>query len=89
MDLNIRTYGNIRESIGTKAFVHETSSGETVGDILSDLSAEFDTPLTEDFEKGALLVLKNGTHIRQLDGLDTTFADGDRLSLTSPPMPEG
>lgn len=89
MDLQVRTYGNIRDAVGTKEFVHETASGENVGDVLSDLSAEFGTSLTEDFEEGALLVLKNGTHIRQLDGLDTTLAGGDRLSLTSPPMPEG
>ena len=90
MRLDIRTYGTVREAFGEKAFGHEAPSPATVGEIFSDLDAECpDISLLESFETGALLVLKNGTHVTQLDGLATTLADGDRLSLTSPPMPDG
>lgn len=88
--IDIRTYGNIREAFGEKSFTYELSSGEVVSDVLSDLDSDCSgIALLEEFENGTLLVLKNGTHVTQLDGLTTSLEDGDRLSLTSPPMPEG
>lgn len=90
MQLDIRTYGAVREAFGAKTFTHEASSGATVFDVLSDLDAECtDISLLEEFEMETLLVLKNGTHVTQLEGVDTLLADGDRLSLTFQPMPEG
>lgn len=90
MHLDVWTYGAVREAFGEKTFAHEASSGATVADVLSDFDAECtDISLFEEFETETLLILKNGTHVTQLDGVDTALADGDRLSLTFHPMPEG
>ena len=89
MELEILTYGHVRDAAGQKTLVREYPADTSVGDVLDALESAFDlTDLTADFEQNTLVVHKNGRDVKLDADLETTLEDGDRLSLTGTPMPE-
>lgn len=89
MRITIHTYGEIRELHGRKELEAEVPADATIRDVLVDLTGEFDDlDLVYSFQEESLLIVKNGTHITFLDGLETTLEDGDQLGLSWSPMPE-
>lgn len=93
MEIEIKTYGAVRELFDRSEFTYAVALDSTVEDLLVDLETESDSSaefgLLEGFCGETVLVVRNGTNVKLLDGAETALEDGDRLSLTSSPMPEG
>ena len=93
MEIAIKTYGAVRELFDRTEFTYTVPPDSTVEDLLAALETENDRSaewgLLEGFREETVLVVRNGTNAKLLDGGDTTLEDGDRLSITSSPMPEG
>lgn len=88
MKLELRFFASFREAVGQKILEREYD-GEAVsaGELLEDLTEEYSG--LDIFEpsgevRGFVSVMKNGRDITHLDGLETPFEDGDRLSLFPP-----
>jgi molybdopterin synthase sulfur carrier subunit len=89
IELELRLFATFREAVGQKTIRREFTESVTVREVLESLEAEFEDLdgqlLAEDGEiQPQLNVLKNGKEVLHLDGLDETFAPGDRLSLFPP-----
>ncbi len=88
IDLELRLFATFREAVGQKTVIREFPDRVTVGEVLTDLEAEFPDLdgqlLGEDGIQPQLNVLKNGKEVLHLDGLDERLEDGDRLSLFPP-----
>jgi MoaD family protein len=89
MQLELRTFATFREAVGEKSTTRSYDGDEvSVGDVLRDLEASYDGLDGQLIEEGDLRpqinVLKNGREVLHLDGLDTTLADGDSLSIFPP-----
>lgn len=85
MNVEIRCYGDVREAVGAKSVrlsFEESSSEVTVEAVLAALDAEVEDDRTLPVD---LIVMRDRTHLDR----ETAVADGDVLSLTDPPMPEG
>ena len=93
MEIEVKTYGAVRDLFDRSEFTYAVSPDSTVEDLLVDLETESDRSaefgLLEGFREETVLVVRNGMNVKLLDGAETTLEDGDRLSLTSSPMPEG
>lgn len=93
MEIKIKTYGAVRELFDRSKFTYAIAPDSTVEDLLADLETESDRSaefgLLEGFREETVLVVRNGTNVKLLDGDETVLEDGDQLSLTSSPMPEG
>lgn len=90
MEIECNFFGPLREVVGEKTVVREVDPTATVGDLLSDLVAEYELEgvLTDDGDLGSVTVTKNGTNVAHLDGLETGLGDGDVVRL-SPPVVGG
>jgi len=86
--VEVRAYGAVRETLGARALTRDVGNDATVAAVLSALSPPLDDP-HEAFDRGALLVVRNGRNVAHADGLATPVEPGDRLSLSGSPMPEG
>ncbi|NEU55732.1 ubiquitin-like small modifier protein 1 [Halorussus sp. MSC15.2] len=85
MDLTLRFFANFREAVGQKTLERDYPDGTTVGDVLTDLTEEYGLDLFEDGDlRSQLSVMKNGTDVVHIDGVDTQLADGDTLSVFPP-----
>lgn len=86
MQIELRFFANFREAVGQKTVQREYESGLQAGDVLRRLSEEFtEMDLFEDGElREYLTILRNGTDITHLDGLETPLEDGDELSVFPP-----
>ena len=88
MELELRFFATFREAAGGKTVVREFADGSNVGDVLRELEAEYegmDGRLIEDERLAPQInVLKNGREVLHLDGLETSLADGDRVSMFPP-----
>ncbi|WP_135828786.1 ubiquitin-like small modifier protein 1 [Halorussus halobius] len=85
MALELRFFANFREAVGQKTVERECPEGTTVGDVLADLADEYDMDLFEDGDlRPQLSIMKNGTDVVHLEGLDTPLDDGDVLSVFPP-----
>lgn len=88
MELELRFFATFREAVGSKTVSREFDDGATVGEVLASLEAEYgdlDGQLLADGEiREHLSVLRNGREVVHLDGVDTTLADGDSLSVFPP-----
>lgn len=87
VQIDCRCYGNVEELVGSETVTVEIDGdgSATVGDVLDQLAA--DVPSFEsgqDELNGELVVMKDGTHVRHLDGRATPLSDGDRLTLADP-----
>ncbi|MFC4447568.1 ubiquitin-like small modifier protein 1 [Halorussus aquaticus] len=85
MTLELRFFANFRETVGQKTLERDYPDGTTVGDVLTDLADEYGLDLFEDGDlRSQLSVMKNGTDVVHIDGVDTRLADGDTLSVFPP-----
>jgi molybdopterin synthase sulfur carrier subunit len=89
IELELRLFATFREAVGQKTISREYYDSVSVSEVLVDLEDEFEDLdgqlLDEEGEiQPQLNVLKNGKEVLHLDGLDETFAAGDRLSLFPP-----
>lgn len=86
MQIELRFFANFREAVGQKTVQREYENGLQAGDVLRQLSEEFtEMDLFEDGElREYLTILRNGTDITHLDGLETPLEDGDELSVFPP-----
>jgi len=87
MEIELRFFANFREAAGQKTVQREYEEDSLrTGDVLRQLPEEF--PGMDLFEDGELreylTILRNGTDITHLDGLETTLEDGDELSIFPP-----
>ncbi len=89
MEIEVQTYGEIREAVGAKRLARNCSEGTTVGELVASLFSEFESlEAATEFDRGSLLILKNGRNVSLLEGSETPLEDGDRVSLSGTPMPE-
>ncbi|WP_135806718.1 ubiquitin-like small modifier protein 1 [Halorussus marinus] len=85
MDVELRFFATFREAVGQKVLEREVEPGTTVGEVLDDLVAEYDLDVYEDGDiRSQVSVMKNGTDVYHLDGIDTALADGDAVSVFPP-----
>ena len=83
MDVEIRCYGDARAAVGEKSVVLSLEGDSTtVETVLAALEAGLDGDRTLPDD---LIVMRERAHVDR----ETRVADGDGLSLTDPPMPEG
>lgn len=80
MRVEIRCYGAVRGPVGEKSVTLDLEDGATVEDALDALADRADGDLPAD-----AVVMRDRRH---LDG-GTELADGDVVSVTDSPMPEG
>lgn len=80
-------YGEIREYVGRKRERREVPPPGTVQALVEDVAREagFDESAVG---RADLIVLVDGTNVRQLGGLDTRLSDGATVSLSGQPMAE-
>ncbi|UPW01215.1 MoaD/ThiS family protein [Halorussus gelatinilyticus] len=85
MTLELRFFANFREAVGQKTVEREYPDDATVGEVLADLTDEYGLDLFEDGDlRPQMSVMKNGTDVVHIDGVDTPLADGDTLSVFPP-----
>ncbi|WP_049982215.1 ubiquitin-like small modifier protein 1 [Halorubrum sp. BV1] len=88
MEIELRFFATFREAAGGKTVEESFADGSTVGEVLRELEAEYEGMAGRLIVDGELApqinVLKNGREVLHLDGLDTSLADGDRLSVFPP-----
>ncbi|NLV13569.1 ubiquitin-like small modifier protein 1 [Haloarcula argentinensis] len=86
MQIELRFFANFREAVGQKTVHREYENDLQAGDVLRQLSEEFtEMDLFEDGDlREYLTILRNGTDITHLDGLETALEDGDELSVFPP-----
>ena len=86
MQIELRFFANFREAAGQKTVPREYENDLQAGDVLRRLSEEFtEMDLFEDGElREYLTILRNGTDIAHLEGLETALEDGDELSVFPP-----
>lgn len=85
MDVELRFFATFREAVGQKTLEREYPEGTTVGEVLQDITEEYDVDLFEDGDlRPQLSIMKNGKDVAHLDGLDTHLEDGDVLSVFPP-----
>ncbi|PSQ10269.1 molybdopterin synthase sulfur carrier subunit [Halobacteriales archaeon QS_5_70_15] len=80
MRVELRCYGAVRRSVGESSVALELADGATVGDALAALADRADG----DLPTGSVVMRER----RHLDR-GTELADGDVISVTDSPMPEG
>lgn len=85
MQVECAFFGRFREAVGEKSVRRETGAG-TVGALLAELRTAYpdlDGHLLDgDDLAGSVAITVNGTHLQQLDGLETPLEDGDVVRLT-------
>jgi molybdopterin converting factor small subunit len=85
MDVEVRTYGDIREQIGQKTVRLSLEAGATVADLLDALEARtgYDPGTLPSGKR--LVVRRDRTHL----GKDAALTDGDSVGVSQTPVPEG
>lgn len=87
MKVKIRFFGGLREVTGAKEEIIESKAGETVGDVLSELSKGCGEPFDRYvYGKNGqiadnLQVLFNGTSITNLKDLKTKRIEGSQIDI--------
>jgi molybdopterin converting factor small subunit len=80
MRVELRCYGDVRRVTGEVSVAFSLTEGATVGDALSALADRAEGDLPDD-----LVVMRDRRHLDR----ETALADGDVVSVTDSPMPEG
>ena len=85
MEIECSFFGPYRDAVGEKTVAREVDADATVGDLLSELVADYNLDgVFSDDDLGSVTVTKNGTNVTHLDGLDTSLEDGDVVRLAPP-----
>jgi molybdopterin converting factor small subunit len=80
MRVELRCYGAVRRAVGERSVAVDLEDGATVRDALDALADRVDGELPVD-----PVVMRDRRHLDR----GTTLADGDVVSVTDSPMPEG
>lgn len=80
MRVELRCYGAVRRSVGEASVAVELADGATVADALAALADRVDGDLPVE-----PVVMRDRRHLDP----GTELADGDVVSVTDSPMPEG
>jgi molybdopterin converting factor small subunit len=80
MRVELRCYGAVRRAVGDASVSLDLEEGATVGEALDALAGRVDGELPAE-----PVVMRDRRH---LDG-ETELSDGDVVSVTDSPMPEG
>ncbi|WP_138004469.1 ubiquitin-like small modifier protein 1 [Halalkalirubrum salinum] len=88
MELTLRFFATFREYAGQKVVEKSYDEVLTIGDLLASLEAEYPEMKGELLVDGDLKpqinVLKNGREVLHIEGVETTLADGDTVSIFPP-----
>ncbi len=88
MDIDLRFFATFREAVGEKERTRTAADDATVGDVLTDLEAEYEglegRLLADGEVRPQLSVLKNGRNVVHMAGVDTTLEEGDVVSVFPP-----
>ncbi|WP_246986966.1 ubiquitin-like small modifier protein 1 [Halorientalis marina] len=88
MPVELRYFATVREAVGQRTETRELPAGTTIREVLATLEDEhpdLDGRLLDgEGVADSVTVLRNGTHVTHLDGVDTELADGDHLAITPP-----
>lgn len=89
MNLELRFFATFRDAVGQKIVHREFPDDATAGDVLADLEADYADLEGAFFDdqgelRTMISILKNGKDIIHMDGVDTSLADGDALSIFPP-----
>lgn len=76
MTVEIRTYGGLKRTVGKRRVEWDVGPDATVGELLSEFAEEYGV------DESDVLVMKNGTHVRFIQGDATPVEDGDSLSFS-------
>ena len=80
MRVEFRCYGGVRAAIGEKSVALDLEEGDIVGDALDALASRTGSDLPAD-----AVVMRDRRHLDR----EAELADGDVVSVTDSPMPEG
>lgn len=83
----MRFFANFRDAVGQKEIIWECDEGDTVGDVLADVEAEF--PDVDIFDEAGeirefLSIMKNGRDVTYIDGKETSLETDDTVSVFPP-----
>lgn len=88
MELTLRFFATFREHAGQKVVEKSYDEDLTIGELLASLEAEYPEMKGELLIDGDLKpqinVLKNGREVLHMEGVETTLADGDTVSIFPP-----
>lgn len=87
MQIEIRYYGSIRETVGRRSETLITNPGTTLGDLLGNLVDQH-PELARELSGPESVVMHDGTHVDPDDGGDRVLADGSVVAISSRAMPE-
>lgn len=87
MEIELKLFATLRETVGQKSVTRDVEEGATVGAVLRDLVSEY--PDLEIFDEtdevyDHVNILINGRNIQHLDGLDTTLSADDTIGVFPP-----
>lgn len=85
--VEVAYYGEVREYVGRKRELREVPSPGTVRALVEDVARETGFDESE-VGRADLVVVVDGTNVRQRDGLDTRLSEGATVSLSGQPMAE-
>lgn len=87
MKVTVKFFAYLRDIFRGREETIELRSGSSIGDLLNLLC---NSPARREqiFDgtdlKPQMMVLKNGNHVKHLNGIDTTLDDGDTVVLIPP-----
>lgn len=88
MELEVRFFATFRDAVGTKTITWTADDEATVGDILTDLEAEYADLEGQLLEDGAVRpqvnVLADGRNVEHEDGVETGLSAVDQVSVFPP-----
>jgi molybdopterin synthase sulfur carrier subunit len=87
--MRVRIFATLRPLVGAKEVEVDVKAGDTVGNMLEKLTAEYpalkERALDADGNlQSSINVFVNGRNIKFLDGLNSPIREGDRLALFPP-----
>jgi molybdopterin converting factor small subunit len=82
MDVVVRCYGNVRETVGVDRVEVTVEARATVSDVLDAVATEYTDLDRLTDQESDLVVMRDGGHV---DG-KTKLAEGDLLNVSTPPM---
>ena len=87
--MKVRIFATLRSLVGAKELEVDVGAGDTVGNMLDKLTAQYpalrERVLDDDGNlQSSINVFVNGRSIKFLDGLNSPIQEGDRLALFPP-----
>lgn len=87
MEIELKLFATLRETVGQKSVSRQIDEESTVGDVLRELVSEYpDLEIFDDSGElyGHVNVLINGRNVQHVDGLDTALSEDDTIGVFPP-----